>query len=320
LSREWVVDLYSVEKYPNPFSDGGFVDAVRFSNLNFPLLRRGKVRDIYDLGDHLILFHSDRISAFDVVLRELIPMKGIYLNKLTAFWFERTKNIFPNHFVEMVDDRSIKVVKANRIDIEWIVRGYLYGSAWRSYSSGKRVISGVELPNGLSYAEKLPQPILSPTTKSDVGHDVEISKGEAIDRGLVSRDEWYELEEASLKLYSYYNSVAESVGLIIADIKLEFGRFKGELIQIDEAPTHDSARIWVKKYYCVGKPQERYCLDKEFLRAYLMAKGFNGAGAPPQIPMDVIRQVAWRVRGAYEVIALGRCVDELPLKGLEEFI
>lgn len=312
--------MYIVEKYPDPFSKCGFVEAVKYSNLNFPLVKRGKVRDIYELGDHLILFHSDRISAFDVVLKELIPLKGVYLNKLTSFWFENTKHIFPNHFVEVIDDRSIKVVKAGRIDIEWIVRGYLYGSAWRAYSSGRRVISGVELPNGLNYAEKLPQPILSPTTKSDVGHDVEIDKTKAIDMGLVSREEWLELEEASLRLYSYYSRMAESVGLIIADVKFEFGRYKGELIQIDEAPTHDSARIWIKKYYCVGKPQERYCLDKEFLRAYLMAKGFMGEGTPPDLPMDLICQIAWRVRGAYEVLALKRSVDDLPLKGLDEFL
>lgn len=312
--------MYSIERYPNPFSEYGFVEAIRYSNFNFPLFKRGKVRDVYDLGDHLILFHSDRISAFDVVLKELIPFKGVYLNKLTSFWFENTKSIFPNHFVEVIDDRSIKVVKAERINIEWIVRGYLYGSAWRAYSSGRRIISGVELPNGLSYAEKLPQPILSPTTKSDFGHDIEISRREAVDIGLVSREEWIELEEASFKLYSYYSKVAESVGLIIADVKFEFGRYKGELIQIDEAPTHDSARIWIKKYYRVGIAQEGHCLDKEFLRAYLMAKGFMGEGSPPDLPMDLIRQIAWRVRGAYEVLALKRNVDELPLKSLNEFL
>lgn len=312
--------MHFCEKYPDPFSSGKFVDAIRFSNLDFPLLRRGKVRDLYDLGEYLILFHSDRISAFDVVLKELIPFKGVYLNKLTSFWFENTKDIFPNHFVEIFDDRSIKVVKAERINIEWIVRGFLYGSAWRSYVSGNRVISGVKLPSGLSYAERLPQPILSPTTKSDVGHDIEISEKEAIDMGLVSREEWNELEEVSLKLYSYYNKVAESVGLIIADFKLEFGRYRGELLQIDEAPTHDSARIWIKKHYRVGVSQERYCLDKEFLRSYLMAKGFMGEGDPPKLPQNVIDQIAWRVRGAYEILALDRSVDDFPLRSVEDFL
>lgn len=312
--------MYSVERYPNPFHDGEFVEAIRFSNLNFSLFKRGKVRDVYDLGDHLILFHSDRISAFDIVLRDLIPFKGVYINKLTAFWFEKTRHVIPNHLIEVLDDRSIKVVKAERINIEWIVRGYLYGSLWRAYSSGRRIISGVELPNGLTYAEKLNEPILLPTTKSDVGHDVEISKREAINMGLVSREEWNELEEASLKLYSYCSRIADETGLIIADVKFEFGRYKGELIQIDEAPTHDSARFWIKRYYQVGKPQERYCLDKEFLRAYLMAKGFMGHGEPPKLPMDLIKQIAWRVRGSYEVLALKRNVDEFPLKDLNEFL
>ena len=306
--------------YPDPFSDGKFVNAVRSSNLDYPLFMRGKVRDVYKDGRYLLLFHTDRISAFDVVFDELIPYKGIYLAKLSAFWFKRSGDVFPNHFVESLDERTLKVVKAERINIEWIVRGFLYGSAWRAYAKGIRMISGVRLPNGLIYGEKLDEPILTPTFKSDAGHDAELTKEIAISEGLLSVDEWDELEEACFKLYSFYNSFAERVGLIIADVKFEFGRYDGELIQIDEAPTHDSARIWTKKYYRPGFSQERYCLDKEFFRAYLMRNGFMGFGVFPKIPFKIIQQVAWRVRGSYDVLSSHVTVEDLPLKDLDDVV
>ncbi|MGC9069017.1 MAG: phosphoribosylaminoimidazolesuccinocarboxamide synthase [Thermoprotei archaeon] len=284
------------------------------------LYKSGKVRNLYDLGDYLLIFHSDRVSAFDVVLNDLIPFKGVYLNLLSEYWFLKSKKVFPNHFVERIDSRIMKVIKAKRIDIEWIVRGYLYGSAWRMYSKGIRTISGVKLQDGLQLAEKLSDPILTPTTKSEYGHDVEITKNDAVSKGLVSRDEWLELEEASLKLYDFYSMEAKKVGIIVADIKLEFGRSKDMLLQIDEPPTHDSARFWPLKYYAPGKYQEDHCLDKEFLRAYLLKIGYNGDGVPPRLPSLLVEQIALRVQGAYEVLTGKKSFDEFQLKSLDDIL
>ncbi|MGB9805832.1 MAG: phosphoribosylaminoimidazolesuccinocarboxamide synthase [Thermoproteota archaeon] len=284
------------------------------------VIRKGKTKDIYDLGDELLVYFSDRVSAFDVVLPATIPKKGEYLLKLTVFWMKKSRNIFPNHMVEVVDNRGLKVLKAKRIDIEWIVRKYLYGSFWRMYSEGKRVLYGVKLPNGLRKAEELPEPIVTPTTKSDVGHDKEISKEDAINAGIIDAETWNELEDASLRLYEFYEAEAKKKNLIIADVKLEFGFYKNELIQIDEAPNHDTARIWPLKYYEVGKNQEDYCLDKEYLREYLRRIGFNGTGTPPKLPEAVIAEVAKRCAGAYKVIAEGADVDGLGLVSLERLI
>ena len=306
---------------PDPLGSGE-VRVVRFSNLfdsKVPM-RRGKVRDIYDLGDHLILYTTDRVSAFDVVLPTPIPHKGRSLHLTSVYWFERTRHIFPNHYVESLDDRAMKVVKAERIGIEWVVRRYLYGSAWRAYSRGVRVISGVELPNGLRMAEELPDTILTPTTKSDVGHDVEITKREAISRRIVSKDEWDELEEASFRLYEFYATEAKRRGIIIPDFKLEYGRTREGLIQIDEPPTHDSARLWVEKYYEVGRPQEAHCLDKEFLREYLRRIGYTGDGEPPEIPGPVVREISKRCVASYEVLSGRRPIDAFDLKTVDEVL
>jgi phosphoribosylaminoimidazole-succinocarboxamide synthase len=295
-------------------------DVMIRSDYSFPVHRRGKVRDLYDLSDSFLIVSTDRISAFDVVFPNGIPKKGSSLNNLSAYWFEKTQPIFPNHFIEKKDDRSIKVVKANRIDIEFVARSYLYGSAWRNYSKGKHVISGVKLPNGLRLAEKLPEIILTPTTKSDVGHDLELSRSEAIDRKLVSRDEWIALEEATLKLYEFYTSEASRKGLIIPDFKLEFGKIGDELIQIDEPPTHDSARLWSKEKYEIGKKQEGYSLDKEFLRDFLIRKGYMGEGAPPKLPSLLIEQISTRCVGAYEVLTGKTTLDEIQLMSVDQVI
>lgn len=311
---------YLYELVEDPFIEGAYSYAVResriFGEKNPP--RRGKVRDVYDLGSELLIYHTDRVSSFDVVLKDLIPYKGVYLAFLSSYWFRASGKIFPNHLVEQVNERALRVIKAQRIGVEWIVRGYLYGSAWRAYRSGARELSGVKLPNGLQLAEELPDPILTPTTKSDAGHDEELSKDEALRRGIVTGDEWRELEEASIKLYEFYRREARSRGIIVADVKLEFGRHDGALIQIDEPATHDSARLWLEKYYAPGRSQEAYCLDKEYLRACLRAMGYEGDGDPPKLPRMVVRQVALRVKGAYEVLAGIRSPRDLSLLSVEE--
>ena len=304
---------------PDPLGPG-VVKVLKASNLfgGRRLLRRGKIRDIYDLGDELLIVTTDRISAFDVVYPTLIPHKGVSLHALSIHWFERTRDIFPNHLLESVDERTMRVVKAERIDIEWICRAYLYGSAWRAYRRGVRVISGVRLPDGLRMAEELPEVILTPTTKSEVGHDVELSREEAVERGLVTLDEWRELEEATHRLFDFYRREAERRGIIIPDFKLEFGRWRGTLIQIDEPPTHDSARFWDERHYEPGRPQEAHCLDKEFLREYLRRIGYMGDGEPPEIPPPIVREVSKRCVASYEVLSGRRPLDAFDLRTVDE--
>jgi phosphoribosylaminoimidazole-succinocarboxamide synthase len=285
------------------------------------LLRRGKVRDVYDEGDQLLIVATDRISAFDVVMPKGIEGKGVALTKLSEFWFLKTAYIFPNHFIAKFDDRTLRVKKAQRIDIEWIVRAYLYGSAWRAYSKGAREISGVRVPGGLQLAEELPEIILTPTTKSDVGHDEELSKEEALKRKLATPDEWKELEEGTYKLFEYYKKEARQKGVIIPDFKLEYGRVgKDDLIQIDEPPTHDSARFWALDKYKIGEKQEKNCLDKEFLRDFLMRKAFSGEGQVPELPDLVLSQISKRCSGAFQVLSGQKTLDSLGLLSVDEVI
>lgn len=293
-------------------------EVIGYSNLNIGKLRRGKVKDVYDLGDELLIFYTDRVSAFDVVLPSLIPNKGESLLKLTVYWMEKSKKIIPNHLISVIDNRTIKVRKAKRIDIEWIIRKYLYGSLWREYQEGKREIYGIKLPLGLRKAEELPHPILTPTTKTDIGHDIPITKKEAIEKNIIDKDTWDFLEEISFKLYEFYEGEAKYRGLIIPDVKLEFGYVGDEIIQIDEPPTHDSARIWALKYYRIGESQEKYCLDKEFLRECLRRMGFNGEGEPPILSPIIINEVRKRCIGAYEVLAKGKNIDELNLLSVDD--
>jgi phosphoribosylaminoimidazole-succinocarboxamide synthase len=298
------------------------VDVLRFSDIygdeNLP--RRGKVRDIYDLGEEMLILTTDRISAFDVVYPTLIPHKGRSLHALSVHWLTMTKDIFPNHLIESVDDRTMRVIKTERIDVEWVCRAYLYGSAWRSYRDGSRSISGVPLPDGLAMADELPEVILTPTTKSESGHDREMTMTEALDADLVTRDEWDELKEATLRLFEYYSAEAMRRGFIIPDFKLEFGRLGDTLIQIDEPPTHDSARFWARRFYEAGRSQEATCLDKEFLRECLRRMGYEGEGPPPEIPGPVVREVSKRCVASHEVMGGYKKLDDFDLKNVDEIM
>jgi len=290
------------------------------THLPLPLFKRGKVRDLYDLGDALLIVSTDRISAFDIVMPNGIPRKGEALNDLSVHWFERTRDLFPNHFVKRVDNRTMKVLKAGRIDVEWVARGHLYGSAWRAYREGRRILSGVKLPNGLQLAEELPETVLTPTTKAETGHDVEITKDQAIGENFVTAEEWRALEEATFKLFEFYKREAASRGIIIPDFKLEYGRRNGDLIQIDEPPTHDSARFWAGKYYRVGAQQEAHALDKEFLREYLRRVGFTGEGKPPTLPPPVVDEISKRCVGAYEVLTGKAKIEDFNLRTVDQLL
>lgn len=285
------------------------------------LFRKGKVRDVYDLGEELLIVASDRVSAYDVVLPDTIPLKGDALTGLCEFWFTKTKDIIPNHFLCRVDSRSMRVAKAERVDVEWVVRGHIYGSMWRSYTKGERSFGGVSLPNGLRMAEELPEMVLTPTTKSDTGHDLDMTRNEAIDRGLLTDEEWRILQETSFRLYGFYCDEAKKRGIIVPDFKVEYGRRRGVLMQIDEPPTHDSARFWSDRHFKVGEQQEAHALDKEFLRAFLKERyGFTGDRNPPRLPTLVIDEVSKRCVGAYDVLNGNRQIEDLHLKSLDQVL
>lgn len=270
-------------------------NVVLKADLPHPLFKRGKVRDLYDLGDELLIVSTDRISAFDVVLPNGIPHKGEALNMLSAYWFNKMRNIVPNHLLEVVDSRTMLVRKTSPIKIEFVIRGYLYGSAWETYKKGKDVC-GVRLPPGLKRAEKLPEPVLTPTTKADVGHDIELTRKD-VDK-MIGGDLAEEVEEASIEIYEAASARAEQKGIIIADTKFEFGLCEGDVLLIDEAVTPDSSRFWPKDQYEVGKSQPSF--DKQYVRDYLMSLGWDRRPPPPPLPDHIVVETSKKYIEAYE--------------------
>lgn len=270
-------------------------DVLTESCLPLKLFNRGKVRDIYELNDKLLIVSTDRISAFDVVLPNGIPHKGEALNRLSAYWFNELRGIIPNHLVDIVDQRSMLVIKAKPIKIEFVVRGYLYGSAWKNYSLGKE-ISGIKLPSGLKKASKLPEPIITPTTKAETEHDVEITKKDVIEE--LGGDTTDLVENACIELYEEVSKKAEANRIIVADTKFEFGFLDGELMLIDEIFTPDSSRFWPSNVYEVGKDQ--FSLDKQYVRDYLLSVKWDKRPPAPSLPFDVITQTSKRYVECYE--------------------
>jgi len=256
------------------------------------LFKRGKVRDIYDLGDKLLIVSTDRISAFDVVLPNGIPHKGEALNRLSAYWFNATKDIVQNHVLDIVDPRTVLVKKTNPIKIEFVVRGYIYGSLWEKYQKEKRM----NLPKGLRKAEKLPTPILTPTTKAEIGHDVELSRADVLKE--IGKDAATEIEETCLRIYERASDKAESNGIIIADTKLEFGFFDKEIILIDELLTPDSSRFWSSDKYKVGIDQ--FSFDKQYVRDYLEKIGWNKQPPAPTLPNHIVLETSKKYVEAYQ--------------------
>jgi len=265
------------------------------TNLPFPVFKRGKVRDVYDLGDRLLIVSTDRISAFDVVLQNAIPHKGEALNRLSVCWFNKTKNIIQNHVLDVVDQRTVLVRKTEPIKIEFVVRGYLYGSAWESYEEGK-TICGIKLPKGLKKAEKLPEPILTPTTKAEIGHDIQMTKKGIVK--ILGSNVAEEIEEVCIKLYEQSSVKAETSGIIIADTKFEFGFCEGELMLIDELLTPDSSRFWPKDKYKIGENQPSF--DKQYVRDYLESVGWNKQPPAPILPDYVVFETSKKYIEAYE--------------------
>lgn len=280
------------------------------SQLDLPLLTRGKVRDVYDLGDKLLIVATDRISAFDVVLPTGIPDKGLVLTQMSAFWFEMTGEIVPNHFLRVVDaprvegvptelpremiGRAMVVRKAERIDVECVVRGYLSGSGWKDYQT-LGSISGVRLPSGLRESDELPEPIFTPTTKAAEGHDLPVSFARVAQQAGERAANAMRLR--SLALYRFGRDYARERGIIIADTKFEFGWLDDEIILIDECLTPDSSRFWPADSYRPGGPQPSF--DKQYVRDYLTEIGWNREPPAPELPPEVVEKTAEKYREAF---------------------
>ncbi len=287
------------------------------TNLPLPLFIRGKVRDTYDLGNLLLIVDTDRISAFDSVLPVGIPDKGLVLNRLSDFWFKKTKNLVPNHLIEVVGDvhcldsylpsesrflypsylagRSMIAKKVERVPVECVVRGYIAGSAWAEYQQCG-AISGLPVAKGLQESQELPQPLFTPTTKAETGHDQPLTVDEM--RKLIGEALAEEIIEKSLAIYSYAQQYIRARGIIIADTKFEFGLDNGELILIDELLTPDSSRLWDAELYKVGESQPSY--DKQPVRDWLVEAGWNKEPPAPMLPPEVIEATTKRYVQAYE--------------------
>jgi len=303
------------------------------TDLSLPLFRRGKVRDVYDVGDKLLIVSTDRISAFDVVLPCGIPDKGRVLNRLSAFWFKKTAHILPNHLIKIIDSedtlrdviarperpkqsqwekdssltlgasligRSMLVAKGERISIECVVRGYLSGSAWAEYKETGKA-GGINLPQGMKESQELPQPIFTPTTKSETEHDRPLTDQDIKELGI--GDIFEELEQKSLLIYSYARDYARSRDIIIADTKFEFGYIDGQLALIDELLTPDSSRFWEVSQYEVGRSQPSF--DKQPVRDWLSDSGWDRKPPAPMLPVEVVESTSQRYREVYNKLTGG---------------
>jgi phosphoribosylaminoimidazole-succinocarboxamide synthase len=286
---------------------------------NLPLFRTGKVRDVYDLGDSLLIVATDRISAFDYILATGIPDKGRVLTQLSAYWFRRLAHIIPNHFVTMTVDeypaaarihaedlrgRSMVVRKTAPIEIECVARGYLAGSGWKEYRDTGRVC-GIPLPPGLRESDRLPKPIFTPATKAASGHDINIDEEEATTR-LKDPALFAILRDTTLELYRQAAAHAEACGILLADTKFEFGSAGDTLLLIDEALTPDSSRFWPADQYSPGGPQPSF--DKQFVRDYLEAIRWNKQPPAPALPADVVARTRAKYIEAFERLT-GRKLD-----------
>lgn len=280
--------------------------AIKETNFNFPGqtgFYKGKVRDVYYFGDQMAMVATDRISAFDVILPQAIPDKGRVLNQIAAYNLEATKNIVPNWVLETPDPNVTVGFKCDPFAVEMVIRGYLSGHAAREYKAGKRSLCGVPLPDGLKENDKLPQPIITPTTKAHVGHDEDISKEEILSRGIVSAADYAQLEAYTHALFTKGSEMADARGLILVDTKYEFGKHNGKIYLIDEVHTPDSSRYFYKEGYTqrqsAGETQKQ--LSKEFVRQWLIENGFQGKEGQkiPEMTSEIVESISARYKELY---------------------
>lgn len=286
--------------------------AILDTNVPFPKFKSGKVREVYDLGDKLLFVASDRISAFDVILPNGIPDKGKVLTQLSRYWFSQIDETVKNHvitaevkdypeeleeYTSMLEGRSMLVEKADVVPIECVARGYLAGSGWKEYQREGQVC-GIELPGGLLQSDELPEPIFTPATKAESGHDINISYEEMVD--IIGEETSAKLKELTLSIYGNASREARSKGIIIADTKFEFGFLDGELILVDEVLTPDSSRFWPADSYKPGGPQKSF--DKQYVRDYLETLDWDKTPPAPNLPNEVIEGTRKRYLEAYSKI------------------
>ena len=279
---------------------------------DLPLFRRGKVRDVYDLGDKLLIVSTDRISCFDVVLPDGIPQKGRVLTSISTFWFEFIKNIIGHHLITAdvnqypqelqkykadLSERSMLVLKTKPLPVECVVRGYLSGSGWKEYQR-QQSVCGITLPQGLKESAQLPEVIFTPSTKADVGHDENVNQKYV--ENLVGKETAQHLKDISIKIYRQASEHALKKGIIIADTKFEFGKIGDQIILVDEVLTPDSSRFWPADLYKPGKSQPSF--DKQYVRDYLISTGWDKNSTPPYLPKNVITETQKKYIEAYEKI------------------
>jgi len=281
-----------------------------FPDVSF--VKRGKVRDIYDLGEYLLLIATDRISAFDVVLPNGIPGKGRVLTQISIYWFQQIEDIIPNHIVatrvkdfpekvhkyaDILEERSMLVKKAHPMPVECVVRGYLSGSGWKEYKKSG-TICGIRLPEGLVESSRLNEPLFTPSTKAEQGHDINITFDEVVKK--VGHEMADTLKDISIKVYSKARDIAEKKGIIIADTKFEFGLFNGGLILIDELLTPDSSRFWSIKDYASGRSQDSY--DKQVVRDYLLTLDWDHTYPGPVLPNEIVEKTGARYKEILKIL------------------
>ncbi len=284
-------------------------NAIKNTNFNFDSLIKkytGKVRDVYHFEKKLVMVVTDRISAFDYVLPKPIPFKGQILNQIAEKFLKMTEDIVPN-WIDSVPDQNVTIgKKCETFPVEMVIRGYLTGHAWREYKSGKRSICGVSMPDGMKEHDKFPKPILTPTTKAQVGHDEDISRDEIISTGLVSEKDYLKLEEYTIKLFERGSEYAKSKNLLLVDTKYEFGKFNDKIVLIDEIHTPDSSRYFYADTYQElqdnNKGQKQ--LSKEFVREWLIENGFQGKEGQkiPEMNNEIINSISDRYIELYESI------------------
>lgn len=286
--------------------------AILHTNIDLPLYRRGKVRDVYDLGTQLLMVATDRISAFDCVLPTAIPDKGIILTQMSLFWFDFIANIVPNHLITAnVDDypailqpyrdqlaqRSMLVKRTEAIPVECVARGYLAGSGWKDYQQ-TGVVCGIKLPPNLVESSQLPEPIFTPATKAETGHDENIS--ETAMANILGNDLTIQLKQLTLQIYAQVSAYAQTHGIIICDTKLEFGLLDGQIILIDEVLTPDSSRFWPQAQYQPGKAQPSF--DKQYVRNYLETLTWDKRPPAPALPVDIVAATRAKYLEAYRLL------------------
>ncbi|HEY9007161.1 MAG TPA: phosphoribosylaminoimidazolesuccinocarboxamide synthase [Ohtaekwangia sp.] len=302
------------------------MQAIKETNFKFPGqtgFYKGKVRDVYYFGDRMAMVASDRISAFDVILPRAIPDKGRVLNQIAAFNLQATKHLVPNWVMATPDPNVTIGFKCEPFAVEMVVRGYLAGHAWREYKAGKRTLCGVPLPEGLKENDKLPQPIITPTTKAHVGHDEDISCKEILKRGIVSESDYNTLEEYTFRLFKKGTELAAERGLILVDTKYEFGKHNGTIYLIDEVHTPDSSRYFYADGYAArqqaGEPQKQ--LSKEFVRQWLIENGFQGKDGQqvPEMTDEIVSSISARYKELYQLVR-GEALPPVDYSGITQRI